>query len=71
MDESYKWLDPRNCIDVLNLLFILNSILTGAGWGGSTELLRAIMSAMLPETAKTLHFDTASIANSEQFCDLC
>jgi len=42
-----------------------------AGWGGSTELLRATLSAVLPETVKTLHFDTARTANSEQICDLC
>jgi len=69
-----KWMNhpnPRYCIDVLNLLIILNSILKGARWNECTELLRVNLSAVLPETVKTLHFDTASTANSEQFCDLC
>jgi len=72
-------LDPRYSIDVLNLLIILNSILTEARWNECTEQAGvAAPSCCVPpcqqcfqKLPKTLHFDTASTANSEQFCDLC
>jgi hypothetical protein len=67
--------------DVFNLLIILNSILTAARWNECTEQagVAAVsccvppcqQTAVLSETVKTLHFDTTSTGNSEQFCDLC
>ena len=80
MDDSSKRSDPRYSIDALTDYPEQHTdrqehveCMHRAGWGGSTELLRAIMSdsSVLPETVKTSNFDTASTASSEQFSDLC